>query len=191
MASWLWIEEVMGIGDTEASARPLGVDMAHRGEYKPPKVLRRGDIPPPKETVRDLLIKALKTGNQDWESLCQAAKAHPHEPVSAALTQLLKEELVALTPEGKFVFVPPVSQTKTPAAQAEKAQHDTITTRQKVASKSTLDGLKLLIMVLANRSFEAEERYQRLLQDTHSELQAERQARLILQNKILATFEGR
>jgi len=181
----------MGIGDTAASARPLGVDIAHRGEYKPPKVLRRGDISPPKETVRDLLIKALKTGSQDWQSLCQAAKAHPHKQVAAVLTQLLKEELAALTPEGKFVFVPPVAETKTPAVQAKRAQHDTITTRQKVASKSTLDGLKLLIMVLANRSFEAEERYQRLLQDTHSELQSERQARLILQNKILATFESK
>lgn len=181
----------MSIGDTEASARPLGVDMAHREEYKPTKVLRRGDIPPPEETVRDRLIKALKTGNQDWESLCQAAKPHPHKQVSAILTQLLKEELAALTTEGKFVFVPPVYRPKTPAAPVKKAQHDTITTRQKAANKSTLDGLKLLIMVLANRSFEAEERYQRLLQDTRSELESERQARWVLQNKILATFEGR
>lgn len=183
----------MGLFDTASSARPLGVDMAHRGEYKPPKTVRRGDIPAPKETLRDVLVQSLKTGKQDWGTLCEAAKAHPHKAVSATLTQLLREDLVVITPEGNFVFVPPASQEKVTAAEPEKEKpkrYDTIKVRQKVESKSTLDGLKQLIMLLANRSFETEERYQRLLQDTRSELESERQARLTLQNKILATFEG-
>lgn len=186
----------MGLLDTGTTSVPaFGVDTGPRETYRPPKVLRRLDIPAPKETLRDLLLKAVREKPCDWHMLSQSCPGHKDAEIAVVMTQLVREHLLAVDRHGAFVFVeshlPKASHPQAAVVHPKEAcaTSGTIELSQKASpgdtSQKSVEALKSVVALLSVRALEAEERYQRLLRECRAELVSEQQTQKVLQAQLL------
>lgn len=194
----------MGLLDSgETSAPALGIDTGPRETYRPPKVVRRWDIPPAKETVRDVILRTVREQPCDWKALRQACAMYRDKEVAVTLTQLTQEHLVGLDKHGAFCYLPPkvekqisaVSKKPVHSAEAKKVS-GTINHEPKMAASKEeqriadrdMNTLKSLTVLLAKRALETEERYQRMLKDMQAEIMSEKDRSHELQAMLLNTL---
>ncbi len=176
----------MGLFDTVSSARPFGVSTEPREDYKPPRVVRRLDIPEPQETLRDLLLKTLSEKPCSWSELCSMVQPRGgSQGISDITTQLVREGIVVINAKGEFVFVPVNKRNRT-------VSHITFSDKTE-KSGDTLgheQDFKSLLLLIAHRALDTEDRYKRMIEDTQAELLSEREARRVLQSKVIRSLEG-
>lgn len=172
----------MGLLDTGAGSVPArGVMDGPRETYVPPCVVRRQDMPVPEKTVRDKVLVLVKTRAMPWTELSAALPKVNGRELAAQLSVLIRENLLAINAQGDYAYG---SGAKCSATKRE----DHRATQENTSRGKLEDGaeMKTLLLLLAQRSMESEERYQRMVQEALAEANTERRLRHQMEQRLLA-----
>lgn len=169
--------------DTGAdSALPLGLGNGPRETYVPKPVLRRTDFPEPKRTVRDELLSCLRARPRSWSELTADLPKIKTSVLAAQLSLLIRESIIEIDTQGHYV---PVEAVRPTVRRADIDQHPE-STQDEHGMLEAENEWKSLLMRLAQRALESEERQEAIVKTALAEANAERQLRREMEEKLLA-----
>lgn len=117
----------MGLLDTGVNSAPaIGVGNGPREDYKPPRTLRRLDIPSAKPTLREEVLIKIKDASVSWADLVSAVPRQNHQKMAEAVSVLIREGLIAFNARGEFDFIPMEkrwAETVKPVRTEQKVNH--------------------------------------------------------------------
>lgn len=168
----------MGLLDKGSeSARPCGITDGPRQDYVPPRIARRGDNPPTKASVREKILGVLRREPVEWVHLRGMIPGRKGDGFHDVLTQLIEERIVRINHHGKFVYVEVRDRVKSAPKIAGVPE-------KKPDAVSALGDkdLHAMLVLMAQRTLDAEEHFQKALDSLLVEIESERAMRKTLQD---------